>query len=157
MKNLVKGLLTGAVIIILVTAGYASAGQNNSPGIPKEAAKKAIEHQTKGNILEDDGKLNDAITEYKESLKYNPEDVNTLFNLGVVYLKANSAKEAAAVFEKLTKAAPGDAEAYNLLGIAYRGAGREADAKKAWGKSLAINPNQPNVKKMMQYNIAQRQ
>ena len=74
MKNLVKGLLTGAVIIILVTAGYASAGQNNSPGIPKEAAKKAIEHQTKGNILEDDGKLNDAITEYKESLKYNPED-----------------------------------------------------------------------------------
>lgn len=140
-------------ITAFVFAGAANAAEKVASLSKEDAKKKAITHQARGSALEDEGKFNDAIAEYKESLKYSPDDVNTLFNLGVVYLKANKAADAAATFEKIVKLDPKDTEAYNLLGIAYRGSGKEAEAKRSWEKSLAINPNQAQVKKMMQDSI----
>jgi len=81
------------------------------------------------------------------------DDANTLFNLGVVYLKTNKPEEAAATFEKFVKVEGNDAEGYNLLGIAYRGCRKEKDAQSAWAKSLKINPDQPKVKEMMDWLI----
>lgn len=140
-------------VISFLFGGWAAAGEKTASLSKEQAKKKAIEHQVRGSNLEDEGKFNDAITEYHESLKYSPDDINTLFNLGVVYLKANKASDAVAAFERIIKLAPKDTEAYNLLGIAYRGSGNETGAKKAWEKSLAIDPNQTQVKEMIQDNI----
>lgn len=114
-----------------------------------EMTKKALQHQEKGNILDDEGKFTEAIEEYKKSLGYNPNDPATLFNLGVVYLKVNKPKEAITTLEKLVRLSPDDVEAYNLLGLAYRGDKREVDAQKVWEKSLSLNPNQPQLREMM--------
>ncbi|MBI5892407.1 MAG: tetratricopeptide repeat protein [Deltaproteobacteria bacterium] len=155
MKTLIKGILVFA-IVSLAFIGFANADEKIA-GLSNEAAeKKAIAHQTKGNAYDDDGKLNDAIIEYKESLKYSPDNVDTLFNLGTAYLKANKPQEAASTFEKVVKIDPNDFEAYNLLGIAYRGCGKYDDAKKSWEKSLAINPNQAKVKQMMNDKMSQK-
>jgi len=142
-------LVVVAVITLVFWIGSPLAGEKVVKLTP-EVVKKALEHQEKGNILDDEGKFNEAIVEYKKSLEYSPNDPATLFNLGVVYLKVNKPGEAAAVFEKVIKITPDDVEAYNLLGLAYRGDKREADAQKAWKKSLSLNPNQPQVKQMME-------
>ncbi|MBI5682735.1 MAG: tetratricopeptide repeat protein [Deltaproteobacteria bacterium] len=156
MKNISRLILVFIVTFVFTDIAYS--GDKRVASLSREDAhKKAITHQTRGNAFEDEGKFNDAITEYKESLKYSPDDVNTLFNLGVVYLKANKANEAVTAFERIVKLAPKDTEAYNLLGIAYKGSGNEIGAKKAWEKSLAIDPNQAQVKKMMQDSVQSQQ
>ena len=43
--------------------------------------------------------------------------------------------------EKKLAENPGDAEGWNLLGLAYYNVGRYADAVKAYGKASTINPN----------------
>ncbi|MBI5286420.1 MAG: tetratricopeptide repeat protein [Deltaproteobacteria bacterium] len=142
-----RGLIV-VVVALVFLAGPVLAGEKIAKVTP-EMAKKALKHQEKGNMLDDEGKFSEAIEEYKKSLEYNPGDPATLFNLGVVYLKINKAKEAIPVFEKLVKISPDDFEAYNLLGLAYRGEKRETDAQKVWNKSLSINPTQPQVKEVM--------
>lgn len=148
IKNFIKAiLLCGAVSFM--AAGAAYAGEKASNIAKQEAAKLALEHQTNGNKYDDNGQYKEAIDEYRESLKYAAEDTNTLFNLAVVYLKVNKPTDAAATLERLVKISTDDTEGYNLLGIAYKGCGREADAKKAWEASLKINPDQPKIKEMM--------
>ena len=87
--------------------------------------------------------------EYKESLKYAPDDPNTNFNLGHVYLKTNHPEEAVKAFEKVIEIDPKDAESHNLLGIALRGCKKRKEAIMIWEKSLKINPNQPEVRQMI--------
>jgi len=150
MNILRKGAILGSIIVFLF-AGMASAGEKISK---EEAQKLALEHQNNGNRYDDNGKFKEAIAEYQQSLEYVPDDANTLFNLGVVYLKTNKPEEAAATFEKFVKVEGNDAEGYNLLGIAYRGSSKEKDAQSAWAKSLKINPDQPKVKEMMGDKLA---
>ncbi len=156
MKNLKKSILVFGMILFVSMYGIANAGEKVANLSKEDAQKKAIAHQAKGNQYDDEGKVNDAIGEYKESLKYNSENIYTLFNLGTVYLKANKPQDAASVFEKVVKIDPNDIEAYNLLGLAYRGYGNETDAKKSWERSLALNPNQAKVKEMMQDKLSQQ-
>ena len=152
MNILRKGAILGSIIVFLFTGmASASAGEKISK---EEAQKLALEHQNNGNRYDDNGKFKEAIAEYQQSLEYVPDDANTLFNLGVVYLKTNKPEEAVATFEKFVKVEGNDAEGYNLLGIAYRGSGKEKDAQSAWAKSLKINPDQPRVKEMMGDKLA---
>lgn len=156
-KSLLKGILLFSIISFALV-GAASAGEKKDTKISKQEAQQlALEHQTNGSNFDDAGKFKEAIEEYQKSLEYVSDDANTLFNLGVVYLKANKAEDAAATFEKLIKVSRDDAEGYNLLGIAYRGCGKEKEAKAAWGKSLKINPDQPKVKEMMNDKVATTQ
>ena len=117
--------------------------------ISKQAMEKALAHQERGNKFDDDGAFKNAISEYKSSLEFNPEDTNTLFNLGVVYLKVNESTNAVPILEKLSKLLPDDSEVYNLLGVAYSGAGKKSEAVSSWQKSLDLQPEQPKVKEMI--------
>jgi tetratricopeptide (TPR) repeat protein len=109
----------------------------------------SLQHQTRGNDLDEQGNATEAIKEYEEALKYDPSDTNTLFNMGTVYLKINKPEEAAKAFESVVKKDKEDTEAYNLLGLAYRGCGKVNDAIKTWEKSLKINPEQSMPKKFI--------
>lgn len=155
IKNLAKGvLMCGMVVFIL--AGGVNAGEKVSEVSKQEAEKLALEHQTYGNKYDDNGKFKEAIGEYQKSLEYDPDNTDTLFNLAVVYLKVKKPTEAVVILEKLVKVSADDAEGYNLLGIAHRGCGKETEAKKAWEKSLKLNPDQPKVKEMMDDKIPQK-
>jgi len=112
--------------------------------------ESSLQHQTRGNELDEQGNANDAIKEYEEALKYDPSDTNTLFNMGTVYLKINKPEDAAKAFESVVKIDTKDTEAYNLLGLAYRGCGKLNEAIKIWEKSLSINPDQSMPKKFIE-------
>ncbi|MBI3755325.1 MAG: tetratricopeptide repeat protein [Deltaproteobacteria bacterium] len=101
VKGLGKGILIFS-IISFVFAGIANAGENKAAKLSKEESEKlALEHQTNGNKYDDNGKFKDAIEEYKKSLEYSPNNADTLFNLGVIYLKTNKPQDAVTTFEKL--------------------------------------------------------
>ena len=156
INRFTKGVMLFGIICFMF-AGLASANEKAADISKQEAQKKALQHQTYGNKYDDDGKFKEAIDEYKKSLEYVPEDDATLFNLAVVYLKANKPIEAAETLEKLVKILKSDAESYNLLGMAYRGCRKETEAKKAWEKSLQINPDQPKVKQMINEEVSPKQ
>lgn len=143
------GVCVSLCTLLLLGGVATSSIAEGKKSISKQAKEKAIEHQEKGSKLDDEGDNAGAIEEYKKSLEYDSEDANTLFNLGVVYLKINKAEEAQKVFDKLAKILPNDCEVYNLLGVSYSGTGKKAEAIAAWEKSLALKPDQQKVKDMI--------
>ncbi len=139
-----------SIISVLMFGGVATSSiAEGKKSLSKQAKEKAIQHQEKGSKFDDEGDFANAVIEYKKSLEYDSEDPNTLFNLGIVYLKINKPEEGEKVFERLTKLLPNDNEVFNLLGIAYSGAGKRSEAIKAWEKSLSIQPEQDKVKEMI--------
>lgn len=134
---------------IMLFVGVASSSIAEGETVSEEAQEKALKHQELGNRYDDQGEFDKAIDEYKKSLEYMSEDPNTLFNLGVVYLKTNKPMDGVEVFKKLNKLLPEDYEVYNLLGIAYSGAGKKPEAIEAWENSLSIQKDQPRVKEMI--------
>ncbi len=142
----IRRLTLFAAVLILLGAGIARGA--NTPS--EEDLRKSYEHQTQGNIYDDQGNIEAAIKEYKEALRYDPADPNTLFNLGVAYLKTNKPAEAAKAFEQVVNINEKDYEALNLLGLAYRGSGQIDKAKEAWKKSLEIDPSQTMPQKFLE-------
>jgi|SRR3990172_6516344 len=139
-----------SIITVLMFGGVATSSiAEGKKSLSKQAKEKAIQHQEKGCKLDDEGDFDNAISEYKKSLELDPENSDTLFNLGVLYLKVNKIEEGAKIFEKLSKVLPNDSEVFNLLGVAYSGVGKKAEAVKAWEKSLSLQPDQQKVKDMI--------
>ena len=149
MKLSSMSMVASLSVVILFGGVATSATAASKKTISKQAIEEAIAHQEKGNELDDEGDLNGAIAEYNQSLHFNPDDPNTLFNLGVVYMKANNSPEAVKVFEKLSKLLPEDSEVCNLMGVALSGAGKKMEAIKSWEKSLSLQPDQEKVKEMI--------
>lgn len=149
MKLSSIGMVASLSVVVLFGGVATSSFAESKKTISKKAIEEAIEHQEKGNQLDDEGDLNGAIAEYNQSLHFNPDDPNTLFNLGVVYMKANNSPEAVKVFEKLSKLLPEDSEVCNLMGVALSGAGKKMEAIKSWEKSLSLQPDQEKVKEMI--------
>lgn len=143
------GIIASLCAMLLFGGVATSSIAEGKKSLSKQAKEKAIEHQEKGSKLDDEGDTAGAVAEYKKSLEYDSEDPNTLFNLGTVYLKINQPAEGEKIFERLSKILPNDFEVFNLLGIANSGAGKKPEAIKAWERSLAINPDQQNVKDMI--------
>ncbi len=136
-------------MVFTFVAGVSFAGEANA-GPTEDDYRKADEHNIKGNIYDDEGKFQEAIEEYREALKYDPEDTGTLFNMGIVCLKINLPGEAVQAFERVVSIDSKDIEAYNLLGLAYRSSGDTDKAIDTWKKSLTIDPEQEKVKQMIE-------
>lgn len=143
-----KGIVL-MMMVSIIGSGVAFAGETKKKPTEQDI-KSSLEHQTKGNFLDEKGNSNDAIEEYNLALSFDPEDTNTLFNLGTVYLKSNKPEEAAKAFENVLKIDTQDTEAYNLLGLAYRGCGKKNEAIQTWEKSLSIDPSQTLPKKFIE-------
>ena len=111
--------------------------------------KLSIEHHNKALYYDEEGIFDRASVEYKKALLHNPDNINSLFNLGLIYLKVNNPAEAVVILKRLILLAPYDYEAYNLLGIAYSGVGDKSAAIDIWNKSLLINKEQPDVLNML--------
>lgn len=148
MKKISVCIISISALLLLGGVATSSIAESKNT-ISKQAIEQALSHQKKGDSFDDKGEFKNAISEYLESLKYNPDDPNTLFNLGVVYLKVNQSPDAVGVFERLNRLLPTDPEVCNLMGVAYSGSGKKQEAIKSWEKSLSLQPEQEKVKEMI--------
>jgi len=129
----------------------------------KKSPYKARPHINLGEAYAEKGRLNDAISEYKQALVIKPrfaEAHNNLgdaytkkgrldeairyakahYNLGVAYFKWGKLDEAIAEYRQALTIKPRYAEAHNNLGITYVKKGKLDRAISKYKKALSIKP-----------------
>jgi Tfp pilus assembly protein PilF len=86
------------------------------------------------------GHLAEAETEFRESLRLNPESAPTHYNIGLVFSMQRKYQEAAAEFQNATRLDPNYAEAHNNLGAMLHAFGRVDEAAAEYRKAIALKP-----------------
>lgn len=98
-----------------------------------------------GNLYYDQGQHLQAVEWYGKALEIDPRNPNVRTDRGSSYWNLNRPDEAIAEFQKSLQVDPGHAQTLYNIGLVYlHGKNNIAEAKKAWQKLLAVNPNYPN-------------
>lgn len=103
-----------------------------------------------GNILQDNGKTDDAAFMYNRAISINEKDYKAHYNLGNIYIDQNKPNLAIEEFKKSTKYNPEFAYGYYNLGCAYLKAGKVKSAKLQFYKAIDLN----NQVADFHYNLA---
>jgi tetratricopeptide (TPR) repeat protein len=150
--NLLSGIvlftIIGILISLFVFGGKGNAKNNieaifksfletNSSTLKKESLTKIIQlapdspegHYSKGWFLQDERKYDEAIVEYKKAIKITPGFTESLFGLGLCYIKIGLLNEAMVIFQDILVSNPTYANA-------YYGIGRYYFQKNDWGKAV---------------------
>ncbi len=95
-----------------------SARPKEGGAVPTPASKTTINHELAGYNLARQGRLKEAIGEYKKAAALNPKSKDLYFNLGYLYSRSNDFERAAQNYKQVLKVDPNDKEAlYNLSQI----------------------------------------
>ncbi len=100
-------------------------------------------HRHHGGALETKTKEGDrasAIEQYREVLKYNPNDFEAQFQIAQALMEEQKWEEGAAELERLSRSHPKNVEVLNLLGWARLNSGQVDSAFQVWRRSLALDP-----------------
>lgn len=104
-----------------------------------------------GNLYYDNNKYQLAIDYYEKALEINPNDVAVRTDRGSCYWSLGQADPAIGEFQKSLQINPTHPQTLFNLGIVYlHGKNDVAEARKAWEKLLASNPNYPQRDRIQQ-------
>ena len=88
-----------------------------------------------GSVLDDAGKQDEAIAEYKEALKLDPRNASIHYNLSIVYQKKKDMPSAIAELKEATKLSPDWPTPHLMLSNLLR----DSDPKSALDECLAAD------------------
>lgn len=94
-----------------------------------------------GNALLQKGRVNEAIAQFNEALKIDPNYAVGQSNLGNALLRIGRTEESLAHIERALEIDPRNAEAENNLGNTLLQMGRMEEAATHYGKAIAIDPH----------------
>ncbi|TCK69401.1 CubicO group peptidase (beta-lactamase class C family) [Winogradskyella wandonensis] len=117
----------------------------------KEYGLEAINHAYVIKTLLDAGKENDAKDYFKniDKVKLGLHLEANINALGYIFLNEEKIEESVFLFELNTQSFPNSANAFDSLGEALLKKGDKTEAKKAYKKSLELNPNNDNARKVL--------
>jgi Flp pilus assembly protein TadD len=98
-----------------------------------------------GGVLRDQGKLDEAVTAYREAVRLFPNYAGAHGNLGGVYLKQGRLDEAVAELTEAIRLDPKDSEARISLGIALNELGKGKDAEDQMLEAIRLEPDSANA------------
>ncbi len=102
-----------------------------------------------GNLYYDSGRFRDAVDYYGRALDHDPRNVDVRTDRGTSYWSLGQADAAIAEFQKALEVDPSHAQTLYNMGVVYlSGKNNPAEARKAWEKLLATNPNYPDRAKV---------
>jgi Tfp pilus assembly protein PilF len=145
-----KQFVTVPVIAFLVfSLCYLSIDRNrvwaNSQTLWEDSLRKApaywVPHMNLGLTMAQQGKIEEAISYYRESLRLNPNSVHTHNNLGVVLLERGQIGDAISHYVVALRLKSDYAETYNNLGVALFRLGDFDKAIAHYRKALRLDPN----------------
>jgi tetratricopeptide (TPR) repeat protein len=144
--------ITGSIILLILLFSYWTYERDfvwqGQISIWVDASKKSPNkvrpHYNLGEAYAEEGKLDDAIVEYKKAIAVDPNhkriyDVH--YDLGNAYGKKGRLDDAISEYKKALDINPNYAKAYNNLGYAYVRKGKLDNAISEYKKALAIKPN----------------
>lgn len=133
-----------AVPAVTETTPAPAAGTESTPATSGDAAEdKKVQSVKKYNSAVQfhlQGKLNEAIAEYKAALEINPQLAEAHSNLGLIYNQMHNYGQALAEFRKALAINPKDAITYNGIGAALRAEKDLLGAIKNWQTAVNLDP-----------------
>jgi tetratricopeptide (TPR) repeat protein len=113
---------------------------------PKEAVDAAAaEHNNLGAQLASQGRLLEAVKEFRQAIKLVPNFVGAYYNLGRAYMQLKDYDNAAKSFAAAVQARPKYGDAWYQLGIAFQMQKAFAEAGKAYLTTLSFFPDDPDL------------
>jgi tetratricopeptide (TPR) repeat protein len=100
-----------------------------------------LRHDAVASLYLDAGRLDEAIAEFRESLRLNRESAPTHYNLGFALTARGRRDEAIAAFEEALRLDPGYAQAHNNLGALLQLGGRADAALEHYRRAAALRPD----------------
>ena len=104
-------------------------------------------HNNMGVVLQDQGKLAEAITAYHRALEINPAFAEAHNNMGNALKEQGKLAEAISAYHRALEINPAFAEAHYNLGNALRDLGRLEEAETSYRQAIAIKPDYDQAKK----------
>jgi superkiller protein 3 len=105
----------------------------------------AQETLVRADMLVDQGRMDEAITRYREFLVDDPADAEGHHQLGVALLRAGRPGEAMSSLERALELGANNSKTYNDLGAALTETGRFQDAAVSLRRSIDLQPNNPKA------------
>ena len=134
------GLLLAALAVLAALVGACTTSAP-APGTAEAVdralpdAALAVKHIARGDALRDQGKLEEAIVEYREAIRLDPADAQLWIRLGQVYARMGRGEDALNSLERGLEVDPGNAGILNDMGWLY--ATVEPSALRDPAKALA--------------------
>ena len=100
-----------------------------------------LRHDAVASLYLDAGLLDDAIAQYRQSLRLNRESAPTHYNLGFALSSRGRREEAIAEFQEALRIDPEYAQAHNNLGALLQISGQPDAALEHYRRAAAINPD----------------
>jgi tetratricopeptide (TPR) repeat protein len=114
--------------------------QNNFESKKEDPPVNARTRYAAGRFAESQGDLKKAIDQYWDAIKLDPNNLQAMFRLGVVYSELKHYPEATLAWKLYLKADHHSATACNNLAFCYEMAGRNADAEQMYLEGLKREP-----------------
>lgn len=114
---------------LIVLSAYADDNEQN-----------AYQCNATGMRLHSQGKLDDAINSFKDSIRFYPTSISYK-NMGHCYADKHDFAQAKQCFLKAIQMNPSDAGNWYDLGVTFTAMKSNSEAKSAYLKALSLNPN----------------
>jgi len=139
MYGFVRSAFASVVAIVIIPAvAWSGTFRWQAAQIDQDRAKGLTSYMS-ALLHENDGELGEAIKQYKEALRFSPNEVPIYLNLGVVYLKKQSYREARRIFAKAMYYSHNDPRPRFLLAFAYLLENHQGVAQHLFERNLEID------------------
>lgn len=101
---------------------------------------RALTHFNVGSALQEQGRTDDAIAEYRASLALDPNEADAHTNLGLLLAARGEHKEAMEHYLEAIRLDPGSATAQSDMGIELAARGQHAEALAAFRRAVEVDP-----------------
>jgi Flp pilus assembly protein TadD len=116
--------------------------------------ENVVAHGNLGTVYREDGKVDDAIREFREALRIKPNDADNHNNLGTVLRQKGKVDEAISEYRLALQIKPSLAEAHYNLGLALLQKGKPALAIDQYEEALQIEPANTKVQNNLAWLLA---
>ena len=102
--------------------------------------RRLYEYKRSAQVFEANGKIEEAMSEYRKALQINPKDAASLYNLALLLLQENDIQEASRLYREAVVLDPTYATAYNNWGPVYGDLGQWEKAEDEFEKMFLLDP-----------------
>ncbi|HDN79272.1 MAG TPA: tetratricopeptide repeat protein [Chloroflexi bacterium] len=124
-----------------ISASFSWVANAIKPATPTPQAPSAEDHIEKGIEYARQGKLDEAVAEFKEAIRLEPDNAKAHYNLGLVYDKQGQFDQAIAEYKEAIRLDPNHVPARNNLGGIYYNQKRFDEAAAEFKEVIRIKPD----------------
>ena len=125
----------------LLASGQLCVAEVQARQLTKKYPKASVPLSVLGSILLDLGKFEEAVANYQQALRIDPDNSLDHCNLGRALSSLGRLEEALAAFLESLRIKPDHADAHNNLGNTYKSLGRLEESVASYREALKLRPD----------------